>query len=130
MSSGADPLRFPHRFASAHRAWFVLTEAVRWFVGERELFRVRGGSMMPTLADGDLVLADNRVSELPPPGAIVVAREPDAVRILVKRVRSTGTATVALGSDDPTQGRDSRHFGSVPLRNVMGTVTLSWRSTR
>lgn len=80
---------------------------------------------MPTLADGDLVLVD--VEARPSIGEVVVAREPNVERVLVKRVRSRGDDTVALGSDDPTQGRDSRHFGSVPLRNVVGPVTLAYR---
>lgn len=81
--------------------------------------------MLPTLADGDLVLVDPHLR--PEIGAIVVAREPRVGRVLVKRVRSRGDATVALGSDDPTQGRDSRHFGSVPLRHVVGSVTVAYR---
>lgn len=96
-------------------------------MGQRALFRVRGASMEPTLADGDYVLVDNRVVSVPDVGTIVVAREPRAERVLVKRVRSRGDTTVALGSDDPTAGRDSRHFGSVPLTNVIGTVTLAFR---
>ena len=88
--------------------------------------------MEPTLSDGDYVLID--AEPLPSPhgvprvGQIVVAREPRVGRILVKRVRSLGNATVALGSDDPTAGRDSRHFGSVPLHDVLGRVTLAYRA--
>lgn len=86
------------------------------------IYRVRGESMRPGFADGDLVLVRSRWRRPPEPGDVVVAREPGNGRILVKRVLSRGPATVYLGSDDPEAGRDSRHFGSVPIENLVGRV--------
>lgn len=94
------------------------------------LFRVHGLSMHPTLRDGDLVLVRTRSKREPLPGDIVVAREPGNGRILVKRVLSRGDTTVYLGSDDPNTGRDSRHFGSVPIESLLGTVTRTLSRSR
>ncbi len=93
------------------------------------MFRVRGGSMRPTLAPGDFVLVDSRSREQIQPEMLVVARVPtarDASKsvAVVKRVRSRGDASLYLGSDNPLEGRDSRHFGSVPLEQLIGEVVL------
>jgi nickel-type superoxide dismutase maturation protease len=89
-----------------------------------ELYRVHGHSMHPTLCDGDYVLVDARQQRgRPEPGDIVVASEPGNGRILIKRVLSLGEATLYLGSDDPNTGRDSRHFGSVPMDRFIGPVS-------
>ncbi len=81
--------------------------------------------MRPTLEAGDLVLVDRDDTSLPAPGTLVVARHPQRPdRVLIKRVLSQGRDTVALGSDNPTAGVDSRHFGSVRRVDVIGSVTL------
>ena len=104
-------------------------EVIAWAMRRRRLFRVSGDSMRPTFEDGDLVLVDVDDTSLPAPGTLVVARHPQqAGRVLIKRVLSQGRDTVALGSDNPTAGVDSRHFGSVPRVDIIGpvTATLSW----
>lgn len=84
--------------------------------------------MLPALADGDLVLVDPGNHDRPDIGQIVVAPDPqDEERSLIKRVRSHGEHTLALGSDNPAEGRDSRHFGSIPCENIVGPATLVWR---
>ncbi len=80
--------------------------------------------MLPTLQPGDYVIADTRALEHVESDALVVAREPTAKTIVVKRVRSRGDSTVYLGSDNPNEGRDSRHFGSIPIDALLGEVVL------
>lgn len=102
----------------------ALRHLAAWLLRRRRLFVVEGESMAPTLHHGDLVLAKPG-GDRPVPGDIVVARDPDQPsRYLIKRVRSRGDHTVSLGSDDPNVGRDSRTFGPVALRDVLGRVVL------
>jgi len=81
--------------------------------------------MEPTLSNGDRVLVDS--GGLVRPGAIVVAQHPTDASVLVKRVRSLGRGTVAIGSDDPTVGVDSRQLGTIARGDVLGTVTAILR---
>ena len=69
----------------------------------------------------------------PPIGSVVVARVRQLNKrlnhrgVVIKRVRSHGGATVALGSDNPTEGTDSRDFGSIESMDIIGIVILSSR---
>jgi len=106
-------------------------ELASWAFGRRRLFRVRGSSMTPELEDGDWVLVKPLRGGVSI-GAVVVADFP-GVGIVVKRVRSRGNATVALGSDNPSDATDSRELGSIAVSAVIGIVTeqfragISWR---
>ena len=103
-------------------AGLLLGELLRVLPLGWRLYRVRGASMEPTLHSGDWVLARTASFE-PAVGDLVVASDPgQPSRILVKRVRSMGDTTVALASDNPFEGRDSRHFGSVGKSELLGRV--------
>ena len=86
--------------------------------------------MLPTLAPGDYVIVDTRSLAQVVPQAIVVAKvasaanEPKPETIVIKRILSRGDSAVYLGSDNPNEGRDSRHFGSVPTDALLGTVVF------
>ncbi|MEM9875144.1 MAG: nickel-type superoxide dismutase maturation protease [Myxococcota bacterium] len=87
-------------------------------------YAVAGDSMRPTLGPGDVVAVRKR-GRAPRVGDVVVVRDPErSGKVLVKRVRSLGRATVAVGSDDPAAGRDSRHFGSLPRSAILGRVVV------
>ena len=108
----------------------LILELLWWLVGRRQVFIVTGTSMAPTLSDGDRVFV---VPEhgAPTQGAIVVAQHPQRTdTVLIKRVRSVAATTFAVGSDDPTAGTDSRHFGSLPHDHLIGPITGVWRSSR
>lgn len=117
----------------------------------RSLLRVRGPSMRPTFAAGDLVLT----VPLPPvagrvplvglawelrrrlvrPGTIVVVRHPsDAGHLLIKRASAVSPDGVDVAGDDPGWSIDSRTFGTVPhqdvRRLVVGRVPDRWRPQR
>ena len=98
--------------------------AATWRRGHHKIFRVRGASMLPTLAPGDYVVVDTRNVQQVELEAIVVAKEPGQKTIVIKRVRSRGDAAMYLGSDNPNEGRDSRHFGSVATADVIGAVVF------
>ncbi|HCX52896.1 MAG: nickel-type superoxide dismutase maturation protease [Planctomycetaceae bacterium TMED241] len=88
--------------------------------------RVDGFSMAPTLVPGDLVLITPRQAgaTLPALGSIVVARHPDrpATRI-IKRMADVQDGGLVLLGDNPGASTDSRQFGVVPSRLLIGEVT-------
>jgi len=96
----------------------------------RPLRRVEvvGGSMAPTFLPGDrlLVLAPlpGRPVRAAPGDVVAVADPRDRSRILVKRVVAVDRAagTVEVRGDDPSASTDSRHFGPVPRRALIGRV--------
>ncbi len=95
--------------------------------GRDNLYRVTGLSMAPTLRPGDVVGIEPLAERLPHPGEIVVIRDPqEPERTLIKRTRSRGDDTFAVGSDDPSEARDSRHFGSLRRDDLVGRATWVW----
>jgi len=88
---------------------------------------VRDESMLPTLRPGDRLLVDRRAYRYRPPrvGDVVVLVDPeDATRWLVKRVSQVDVSggTVEVRGDAAETARDSRRFGPVPTRSVVGRV--------
>ena len=84
--------------------------------------------MLPVLESGDDVLVDPRAYRRGPPteGELVVLRHPlHRDTRLVKRVGSVDSSqsTLQLFGDNPGESSDSRSFGSVPVRLVLGRVT-------
>jgi nickel-type superoxide dismutase maturation protease len=85
-------------------------------------FVVRDTSMRPALEPGDRLVIGRWLR--PRKGDIVVAQDPEQQSIiLVKRVASlTRNGHVVLHADNPNVSRDSRHFGPVPRRLIVGRV--------
>ena len=88
---------------------------------------VIGNSMLPGLFPGDrvLVIPTRRVR----PGDVVAVFHPtNPARLLVKRVaavdRAAGTVTVV--GDNPGASTDSREFGPVPRRCVVGRAVYRY----
>ena len=82
--------------------------------------------MQPTLRPGDRLLV-YRWSR-PRPGDLVVLREPDARQTFaVKRVaRLEPNGDVIVHADNPNVSRDSREFGPVPRRLIVGRVIFRY----
>lgn len=92
------------------------------------------GSMRPTLEPGDRLLVDTHAlrRRLPGVGELVVLRDPEgADRDLVKRVTAVDPATgsVTVRGDAPDRSRDSRSFGAVPVRQLVGVVWFRYLPT-
>ena len=89
--------------------------------------RVRGDSMLPTLAAGDLLWVSSRAR--PRAGDLVVARFADGTEVVKRAVRPQVTASGRPGwwllSDHPEVGVDSRHRGPVAGDQVLAVVR--WR---
>jgi signal peptidase I len=86
---------------------------------------VEGRSMEPAYHAGDRVLVYRWAyrRRVPAAGDAVVVRDPERPgHVLLKRVAS-GPATpgaVFLTGDNAAESRDSRTFGRVPVRDVLG----------
>ncbi len=78
--------------------------------------------MCPALNDGDYVLVKTSGNRRPQLGRVVVAQHPQTKATIIKRVLSMGTDAAYLASDNPNEGSDSRHFGSVSFSDIVGPV--------
>jgi nickel-type superoxide dismutase maturation protease len=86
---------------------------------------VTGASMRPTLEPGDrlLVVAWRRVRA----GDLVALADPrQPARTLVKRVGRVDEANMTVLGDDPAASTDSRSFGPVPRRTVLGRAVYRY----
>lgn len=109
--------------------------------------RVRGTSMEPTLHPDDRALAVRvRPARQPRRGEVVVCRRPELLgggRLLVKRVAAVAGDPLPDGrpGDRVPTGRvyvlgdnkmstDSRHFGTLPQRDVVARVLVRLWSSR
>lgn len=110
---------------SARRAATALREVLLTCASRRNWYRVEGSSMAPTLEPDDCVFLKRTTAKLPEPGTLVVVSDPERRgATLIKRVRSHGDDTFSVMSDNPSEGRDSRHFGSLSPTALLGQVTL------
>lgn len=91
-------------------------------------YEIRQASMLPTLADGDWMLALVRPRTLRP-GDVVVFDHPQQPGLeLVKRIASIDPSGITVLGDDPTpHGVDSVTFGQVPTNGITARVLLRYR---
>jgi signal peptidase I len=110
--------------------------------------RVGGMSMAPTLYPNDRALAVRvRPARRPRPGELVVCRTPplvSGVPLLVKRVVAVAGDPLPNGrpgdrvpagrifvvGDNDDRSTDSRHFGTLPQRDIVARVLLRLKSSR
>ena len=98
-------------------------ERLLYFLGRRRGALVEGNSMLPVLKDGDAVLINPKAKVKT--GDIVFANHPfkKSVKIL-KRVKNfTEKGDLYLVGDNPQESTDSRTFGAVPLKYLIGKAT-------
>ena len=96
---------------------------------------VDGTSMEPAFRSGDRVLV-NRLAyrrRAPHPGDVVVLRDPERKgRVLLKRIAQppdgipTDRASAYVLGDNAPESRDSRAFGTVPERDIIGKAWLKY----
>ena len=87
--------------------------------------QVHGDSMRPALQPGDRLLV---VSLLRPrPGDVVAVVDPrDGRLVMAKRVSSVDRDTIEVLGDDPAASTDSRTFGPVDRRLVLGRAVYRY----
>lgn len=96
------------------------TDEIAFGKGLREIFQVAGDSMLPALKAGDLVLINPSAAlEV---GDIVVARHPfkKSVKIIKRIAEILPGERYILLSDNPADGADSRSFGAIAAKDILG----------
>ena len=98
------------------------TERLLYFAGRRIAFLVQGDSMSPALNDGDTVLVRPRVDINV--GDIVLADHPyrSSVTMLKRVARIEADGRVTLVGDNEVESTDSRTFGPVSIKSIIGRV--------
>ncbi len=81
---------------------------------------VEGASMAPTLMAGDRLLV--RRARRVRVGEVVVLFDPRGDRVIVKRVTAILGDDIVVRGDNPMASTDSRHFGPVSRKALVGTV--------
>lgn len=92
-------------------------------------FIVSGSSMEPTYSPGDTLFVSRILHKLFPPkvGDVVVAKDPRDGRLLLKRIKRITQGLVTLKGDNPAKSTDSRHFGHLPRKSIIGKVLFRYR---
>jgi len=94
-------------------------------------FRVEDDSMRPALEPGDYVLVNRWAYKFrsPATGDLVVVRDPETpARFLVKRISDIADAErIRVAGDNPERSRDSRAFGPIAVREIVGKVWIRLR---
>jgi nickel-type superoxide dismutase maturation protease len=87
--------------------------------------QVHGESMQPSLQPGDRLLVAGFLEARP--GDVVAVVDPrDEGRTMVKRVATVDSAGVTVLGDNPDASTDSRTFGPVPSRLLLGRVVYRY----
>lgn len=80
--------------------------------------------MEPSYHDGDVVLATRW--KKPRVGDVVIVPDPRMhERLLVKRIVAENGETVHLAGDNALESTDSRSFGAVRKKDLIGKIILS-----
>ena len=94
-----------------------------FFLGLRKGFLVEGNSMRPALKEGDAVLIDPKGKVVE--GDFVLVNHPfkKSVKILKRLKNFDDKGDLFLTGDNGEESTDSRTFGAVPLKYLIGKVT-------
>jgi nickel-type superoxide dismutase maturation protease len=102
-------------------------ELFLWLLGRRKRLKVVGNSMLPLLQPGEEILIDlNAYRQIVPQvGDIVVTKYRDRLNlIIIKRITAVNEdGSCFLSGDNPSESTDSRHWGTVPVKDILGKVT-------
>jgi len=87
-------------------------------------FRVAGTSMLPAFRPGDYVLVSQVPYFLRSPrsGDVVVCRHPATRRPLLKRIAAVQHGVYHVAGDNAAESSDSRHFGAISNKEILGKV--------
>ncbi len=97
-------------------------ERILFFLGRRHAFLVSGNSMSPTLSDGDAVLI--KPVKAAKSGDLILASHPykSNVKILKRVGEISDSGQMTLIGDNPSESTDSRSFGSISSKHLIGKV--------
>ena len=102
-------------------------ELLLWLLRRRKRFKVVGNSMLPLLQPGEEILININAYHkiVPQVGDIVVTTHRDRQElIIIKRITAIHEdESCFLTGDNPEESTDSRHWGTVPVKDILGKVT-------
>lgn len=80
--------------------------------------------MLPVFKPGDRIVVDVKVR--PKEGDVVALRKPGISRLILKRVFKISYSRYFVQGDNGPQSTDSRDFGPVLRREIIGKVVLRY----
>lgn len=89
-----------------------------------KLFKVTGNSMLPTLAEGDFVLAFRRARQVLDVGDCVVIDHSEFGLIVKRITRILPSGNLNVAGDNLAMSTQSERLGLVPRDRVLGKVLL------
>ena len=102
-------------------------ELLLWLLGRRRRVRVKGQSMQPLISsEAELLYSPYAYTQRSPAvGDIVVARHPFCSDLLLVKIITSLTASGEfwLQGLNQQESTDSRSFGAVPRRFILGRIT-------
>lgn len=97
-------------------------EKQAYLQGFREIFVIKGNSMLPTLKSGDCVVFNPELK--PNAGDIILFHHPFIQNLkVVKRISEISAEGnyIVLG-DNPSESTDSRSYGAILAKDVLGVA--------
>ncbi len=94
------------------------------------IYKVRGDSLIPEYLQGDFVLI-SRIPfffAMPSPGDVIAFRQP-GYGLLIKRIQGIETNGGLIVTGDNPESVDSRVFGPVRRKDILGKVIWHIRKT-
>lgn len=112
----------------------ILLLAIVLFFSRFSLSMVFGRSMFPTYKEGDICIIDRRYQDIKV-GSVYCLQSPVENKVLIKRCTYYASSleenrAVYVVGDNGDESHDSRHFGFVPITNVIGEVVWTWKRRR
>lgn len=92
------------------------------------IFKVSGHSMQPSFKEGQKLIVSSIPYFLREPkvGDVIIIRDPSDGRLLLKRINEVRLRKQYLvAGDNPGDSRDSRTFGAIERKNILGKVILN-----
>ncbi|HLA94930.1 MAG TPA: nickel-type superoxide dismutase maturation protease [Pyrinomonadaceae bacterium] len=104
-----------------------IREWLEMLLGRRVGLRVEGNSMEPTLKSGDRVLVDPKAPIRP--GDIVLTDHPfkSSIRLIKRLVSIEADGRIFLAGDNAAESSDSRIFGVISRKHLVGKVVSRMR---
>jgi len=102
----------------------TLKEWLYTLIGLRQRMKITGQSMHPTLKQNDLVLIKTYKNTPPQTNDIIVLWHPTKTNLkIIKRLHHTTPEGNYFVLSDNNQGQDSRHYGPINPKLLIGKVT-------